>query len=564
MRMIRNRLLFGLLASLVAATPVQAQSPVRLLGWTDEPTTLPRAGAGVELFRLWAGVSWDRAVAEKAGRLAIRVNGPGGQSETRPIDAGDIAAGGRIPVYVPASWVRNLRPDSVAIDVDIVEAATGRVVAGPLRGGLEAFPGPRTSTTPADPGPFGWGRPLDGPPGAARPLERSGPDGWRFVRVPASKDRAGFFLATTEASNRQVRLRLPGYDPRANRSDDFLLDAEDQPAFGLTPAACLDYLKALRAADPDGPAYRLPTRAEWLAGARAGRDSAFWWGDSPNHPDANLLGDEPALKGDATASASVGTDKIAFHANPWGLLHTFGNVEEWTTDPSGKFVRLGGHFRTEPAPQLEETRVDDPKSTGPDPFVGLRPAFDLTAEGGSTTLRKALAGDPRLAGVSVAFDPERATATLSGTVPEPGERRRADAKVSAFWWVAAVEDRIETPRLADGQLARLGEVAGPARERAPLGRVHYEVPVAVKWGERLAVAGSEYWVNVYNAGGHEAHRMIEGGPDESGRVVVMIERARLTGGDPAVSVALSLGAPAPRPDDPKVVSNVAALRWKAP
>jgi hypothetical protein len=563
MRMIRNPLLFGLLAVVLAATSFHAQSPVRLLGWTDEPTTLPRAAAGVELFRLWAGVSWDRAAAEKAGRLAIRVNGPGGQTETRPIDAGDIGAGGRIPVYVPTSWVRNLRPESVAIDVDVVEAATGRVVAGPLRGGLEAFPKPRTSTTPADPGPFGWGRPLDGPPGDVRPLERSGPDGWRFVRIPATKDRAGFFLATTEASNRQVKLRLPGYDPRANRSDDFLLDADDQPAFGLTPAACLEYLKALRAADPDGPAYRLPTRVEWLRGALAGRSAEHWWGDAPSHPSANLLGDEPGLKGDATAPVHPLPGKSTFSPNPWGLFHTFGNVEEWTTEPSGSFLRLGGHFRTEPVPWREMTR-GNLTTIGLDPFVGFRPAFDLTAEGGAATLRKALAGDPRLAGVSVAFDPERATATLSGTVPEPGERRRADAKVAAFWWVAAVEDRIETPRFADGQLARLGEVAGPARERAPLGRVHYEVPVAVKWGERLAVAGSEYWVNVYTPGGHEAHRMIEGGPDESGRVVVMIERARLTGGDPAVSVALSLGAPAPRPDDPKVVSNLAALRWKAP
>ncbi len=553
-------LVFLGLACLSAPAFAQGQAPIRLIGWADEPTLLPRAGAGSEMFRLWAEVHWDDAAAS-AGRLAKRVVGPAGQSMTEVIEPDDVASGRRLAVYVPSGWVRNLRPEAVAVEVAVVEAATGRVVAGPLRGGVEAFPRPRTSTPPDDPGPFGWGRPLDGPPGTARLMGRAGPDGWRFARVPASGGVEGFFLATTEASNQQVQARLPGYDPRAGRSDEFLLDAPDQPALGLAPADGLAYLKALHDADPDGPLYRLPTRAEWLVAALAGRGG-------PARPEANFLGDEQALRGDSTAPVRSGAEAPAFRANPWGFFHTFGNVEEWTTDPAGGFVRLGGHFRTELDSARQETKVVDPKSIGPDSYVGFRPAFDLPAEWASAAIRKALADDPRLAGVTVAFDPDRATATLGGTVDEAGDRRRADGRLSAFWWIEAVDDRIASSRFAPGQLARLGGAAGPARTVAPLGRTHDEVPVAVRWAGRLPAAGSEWWVNVDLPGGRESHRLVEGEPDASGRIIVVADRAKLpgavSGAEATMTVSLSLGAAATSADDPRVVSNVATVRWKVP
>jgi hypothetical protein len=330
----RLLLVVGFLCPASAAV-CRGQAPVRLNGWADDPIAVPRAGTGIELFRLWADVTWDRAAAAKAGRLAIRVVGPAGQVMTQRLDPGDVDSGRRMAVYVPTGWVRNLRPEAVAIDVSVVETTANRVVAGPLRGGVDAFPAPKTSNTPPDPGPFGWGRPLGGPGMAGRVMSRSGPDGWNFVRIPSAKDRPGFFLATTEATIRQIRLRLPAYDTRAGRSDDFLLDDADQPAIGLTPLICQDYMNRLHASDPDGPTYRLPSRSEWLLTARAGRDTPFWWGPAPTDPGANLLGDELALKGDATASARPSGANGAFRANPWGLFHTFGNVEEWTTIPEG-------------------------------------------------------------------------------------------------------------------------------------------------------------------------------------------------------------------------------------
>jgi hypothetical protein len=386
----------------------------------------------------------------------------------------------------------------------------------------------------------------------------------------------GYLIATTEASNAQVAKQLAGYDPRAGRSDEFTLEDPAQPAVGLSPKRAQEYLAALSKADPSGVTYRLPTQAEWLRAARAGKDSAFWWGDESTHPEgANFLGPEPGLANDTTAP--VRPDLVAgsgaFVANPWGLFHTFGNVAEWASTEGGGFVRLGGHFRTEPVTPLPEVAVQNAESTGPDPYVGVRPAAEMSAERGAELVRAALQGDPLLAGVSAAYDPERATATLTGTAPNSAARRAADRRLEPLWFLAAVENKIETPTLLPGQLATIGAPLGPARRITPLGRWIYVVPVSVQWGDPLPVHGSEWWVNVYpngaqNGCGHYAYKLVETEPNDTGRFDLLIDRGKMIAAgvpvDSPVAVALSLGAPAPNPTDPQVVSNVAVVRWSLP
>src|SRR5262249_48757752 len=154
--------------------------------------------------------------------------------------------------------------------------------------------------------------------------------------------------------------------------------------------------------DPSGITYRLPTAPEWLRGARAGATSGFSWrDDSDRVKSANFLGPEPALETDTTAAVRP-TGAATFRANPWGLLHPFGNVAEWATSPAGGFVRMVGHFRSEPNAPVE-IPVTDAQSTGPDPYVGVRPAFDLDAARGTALVRRALASDSRLAALGVAF-----------------------------------------------------------------------------------------------------------------------------------------------------------------
>lgn len=553
-----------LLAALAAALPPAAARsaplPARLTGWEGPAHLAINPGPGPTDFELVAEVAWDHTAPADPGRYALRLVLPDGQVSSRPLLPGDRPGRGRVSFLASADAIRDRRPEAVALRAGLVDAATGAAVSNILTADIGQFPSPRVAGESIDAGPFGWGRPLAGQPGAARPLPRPGPDGLRFVRIPATAAGPAVYLAATEASVAQVKSRLKGYDPRVGRSDEFALEGDDQPAVGLDPDRTETYLKSLTQADPSGLAYRLPTRDEWLRAARAGRSTPFWWGAAPSFPaGANFLGPEPALAADSTAPALPAGPGPGYRANPWGLFHTFGNVTEWATGPAGGFVRLGGHFRTEPASPLEVVKVADRNATGPDPYVGVRPAFSLDAGAATALVRRRLMGIPGSEAIRVAFDPDRATVTLSGAVADPAARRRADIRLGGLWFLAAVENRLDSPGIAAGQLARLAPAPGKPRRIAPLGRVQDGIPIAVRWAIPLPVEGSAWYVNIYRAGGHSAHTLIERVP---GRPVILALVDPRAGG--AASVALSLGAPAPTPDDPRVVSNVLPLATPAP
>lgn len=75
-----------------------------------------------------------------------------------------------------------------------------------------------------------------------------------------------------------------------------------------------------------GQNYRLPSEAEWEYAARAGTNTAYWWGDElyPNRAVCDGCG----TQWDAQQPAPVGS----LPANPWGLLDMNGNVDEWVQD----------------------------------------------------------------------------------------------------------------------------------------------------------------------------------------------------------------------------------------
>jgi formylglycine-generating enzyme required for sulfatase activity len=75
-----------------------------------------------------------------------------------------------------------------------------------------------------------------------------------------------------------------------------------------------------------GKTYRLLSEAEWEYAARAGSETAYWWGDDVGRNNANCRG--CGSQWDNTKTAPVGS----FKANDFGLYDTAGNVWEWAQD----------------------------------------------------------------------------------------------------------------------------------------------------------------------------------------------------------------------------------------
>lgn len=75
-----------------------------------------------------------------------------------------------------------------------------------------------------------------------------------------------------------------------------------------------------------GKRYRLPTEAEWEYVAGAGRDTPYWWGTEIGDAKDNCFNCNSPW--DRVSPAPVNS----FSPNPFGLVSTAGNVQEWVAD----------------------------------------------------------------------------------------------------------------------------------------------------------------------------------------------------------------------------------------
>ncbi len=160
----------------------------------------------------------------------------------------------------------------------------------------------------------------------------------------------GYWLAKYEVTNTQYRQFKPSHDSGNFRGNN--LNGDTQPAVLVSWDDAVAYAEWLTA--KTGKTFKLPTEAEWEYAARAGTQTARYWGDD----DANLC--RHANIADRTSKVAFsdfdqaydGCDdryKVSspvgrFAPNAHGLHDMLGNVSEWTSSPYDK-AYAGGEKR---------------------------------------------------------------------------------------------------------------------------------------------------------------------------------------------------------------------------
>jgi formylglycine-generating enzyme required for sulfatase activity len=151
--------------------------------------------------------------------------------------------------------------------------------------------------------------------------ERTTDGRFECVEVPKHEVKLtkGFYLGKYEVTQAQFEA-LMGSNPSGSTK------GPDHPVDSVGEQEALEFCEKL--AEKTGREARLPTEAEWEYAARAGKDSKWFFGDSPS-----ALGDYAWFKDNSGGkSHPVGQKK----PNSWGLYDIHGNVCERISDTYAK------------------------------------------------------------------------------------------------------------------------------------------------------------------------------------------------------------------------------------
>ena len=123
-----------------------------------------------------------------------------------------------------------------------------------------------------------------------------------------------FWLGETEVTQAQWQAVM-GSNPSKFRGNDL-------PVESVSWKDVQEFIRKLNARS--GKRFRLPTEAEWEYAARAGTQTAYYWGEGFGRNNANCWG--CGSRWDKRQTAPVGS----FKPNAFGLFDMLGNVWEWT------------------------------------------------------------------------------------------------------------------------------------------------------------------------------------------------------------------------------------------
>ncbi|MDR1165257.1 MAG: formylglycine-generating enzyme family protein [Deltaproteobacteria bacterium] len=167
--------------------------------------------------------------------------------------------------------------------------------------------------------------------------------GMEFVLMPAGSFHMGADLnfedgAKSETPRRQVTVSKPFYLGKhevtqgqwvAVMGDNpSRFKGRDNPVDSVSWGDAQAFLEKLNRREGTSR-YRLPTEAEWEYSARAGTETAYFFGDDSRALSAYAWQGESYDRG---STRPVGGKE----ANPWGLFDIYGNVLEWARDWFGE------------------------------------------------------------------------------------------------------------------------------------------------------------------------------------------------------------------------------------
>ena len=134
----------------------------------------------------------------------------------------------------------------------------------------------------------------------------------------------GFWLAETPCTQ-SLWQAVMGSNPSHFKKGK---DASRRPVDSVSHEDVTTFLNKLKALLPKGVQAVLPSEAQWEYAARAGTQTAYWWGDEFDPSRANTDG-----TGKKRYEAKEGTTSVdRYPPNPWGLHDMHGNVWEWCAD----------------------------------------------------------------------------------------------------------------------------------------------------------------------------------------------------------------------------------------